>query len=315
MRLSTNSRTAGRSAFTLLELIVALSISVLLLAALYMALSTQFYHARTGREVLDETAVVRGILAKITADINANLGPVNPFYLNASPGGSGSSSSSSSSSSGQSGSTGSGSSASGSTGSGSSSNSSSSSNTNTNPSVPAYVFNLGVRGDESSVVLMVSKVPRELTPLIGSQANQNLTPDEPVSALRRITYWIIPGKGLARQEKSQVTADDPTTVTAPPEIADPSTYTIIAEQVKEMTVEYCNGLNTWQPTWDGTIPDPATSLPMGPPAAIAFTFKIEMSPASKAVGAVGRKVTIRHVVAIQAANRWVTLQTNQSNTP
>src|SRR5687768_10222310 len=50
-----------RSGFTLLELVLALAIGVVLLAALYLALLTQFQHARSGRAVLDEAAMVRSL--------------------------------------------------------------------------------------------------------------------------------------------------------------------------------------------------------------------------------------------------------------
>lgn len=64
-----------RAGFTLLELVLAVTIGVVLLAALYLALATQFYHARAGREVLEEAAVVRSLFARITADVVSSLGP------------------------------------------------------------------------------------------------------------------------------------------------------------------------------------------------------------------------------------------------
>src|SRR2546430_756620 len=40
----------GHAGFTLLELVLAVAISVVLMGALYLALATQFQHARAGRE-------------------------------------------------------------------------------------------------------------------------------------------------------------------------------------------------------------------------------------------------------------------------
>jgi len=175
--------------------------------------------------------------------------------------------------------------------------------------VPAYVFNLGIKGDDSSFVLMVSKNPGELAKYIG---NAGQAPDDPVSDLRRITYMMVPGKGLARQEETNVTYADVSTITAPPTVdGEP---TIIASAVQSMKVQYygstsSTGSPDWQDTWDGTTIDTTTSFPIGPPAAIAITLTIQMPSSSK--NEEGRKVTIRHVVAIQAANRWVTASSGQ----
>src|ERR1700677_3516420 len=75
--------TRTRRAFTLLEVTLAVTISLMLVLALYFALDIQFEHARTAREIIDETTIVKSVLTKINNDLAGIQGPINP-YLNAS---------------------------------------------------------------------------------------------------------------------------------------------------------------------------------------------------------------------------------------
>jgi len=302
----------GRRAFTLLEVVLAVSLSVVLLSALYVALSMHYYQTRVGREIMDETILTRSVVNRIAQDIACELPPIDPRIApgaTSSPGSSGSGGSGS-------GGSGSGGSASGgsTTGSGkstssSASNSSNSSNSNSgtynssnnssssgNSSSTGTVVtsNLQVYGDENNLVLTGRSVPYDLSQ--PPQSQPTLTSD-----LRRVTYWVIPGKGLARFEETQVTGGDVFTTppNIPPSVDNPES-SIIAREVKSISFEYYDG-STWQQSWDGTTVDPSgnTTRPIGPPAAVAFTITLTVPNGQK-----NRDVTYRHVVAVQTANNF-----------
>jgi prepilin-type N-terminal cleavage/methylation domain-containing protein len=311
-----------RAGFTLLEVTLAMALSVVLLTALYMTLHLQYSHARAGRELTDQAAVFRSVVGRITDDINGQLSPTNPilyaqmngttilgdpFGGNSSAAAATSSTpttssqnSSSQNNSSQNSSSQSNSSQSNSSQNSSSQNSSSQQNSSgqssqatTTPNT--VVFNLGVYGQEDRLVLTGSWLPKDLTRI---QEGQTMTSD-----LRRVVYWLVKdGKktGLARQELTAVTGQDAAAL--PPDVGDPSSF-IIAPEVKKFTVEYFDG-TTWQSSWDGTTLDVNSSLPMGPPALIAINITI-VTPAHRA-GEKDRETNFRHVVAIPTANITVT---------
>src|SRR5262245_2909067 len=66
----------SRPGFTLLEMILALSIGLILLISLYNVLNMQVQQAQGGRLVLQESLVARGIFQRMTKDILSSLGPV-----------------------------------------------------------------------------------------------------------------------------------------------------------------------------------------------------------------------------------------------
>ena len=152
-------RSSRRRGYTLLEVILAVSISVVLIAALYFAMDTQFKHAQAAREVIEESTIVRALLTRITNDLAPVQGPVNPFlnasgaYVNSQTTTSGIGSTANNTAASSS------SSSSGSSSSNSSSSSSSSSSTNANV-INVSQTNIGVYGDNESVTFTVSRVPR-----------------------------------------------------------------------------------------------------------------------------------------------------------
>jgi prepilin-type N-terminal cleavage/methylation domain-containing protein len=300
-----------RAGFTLLEVVLAITLSVVLLTALYLTLNLHYRHAKAGRELTDEAAIVRSVLARISDDINGQLSPMNPLLYkktsgttimgNTFGGGGGSGSqnnstqnnstqnSSSQNSSTQNSSSQNSSSQSSSTQSSSSQNSSSqSSQTSTGNTV---VVNLGVFGEADRLVLTGSWLPKDLTRI---QEGQTQTSD-----LRRVVYWLVrtgSKTGLARQELTNVTAQDAGNL--PPEVSDPGSF-VIAPEVTKFSLEYFDGTQ-WQTSWDGTALDASSSLPIGPPALIAINITIARP--AHAAGEKARETNYRHVVAIPSAN-------------
>ncbi len=274
-----NRSTKRRSAFTLLEVLLAMAIGLLLLSAVYVTMEMQLRHVRTGREQVEQSVLVRALLTRMGNDITTSLGPVPPVRTGSANGSS--AAGAAGSTSGTTGTTGAAGSSNTSAASSSSSGTSSSSSTTTsgNSLTGPVQFNLGVQGTNNQVSVYVSRVPREL----------NWTPSDPsnpvtqqqLSDLRRITYWIAggggDGGGLARQEVKVATSDDALT-TMPPDIPDETSY-VIAEEVRSLEISYFDGTN-WQQTWDGTTPGTDGVTPMGPPLAIQIRVGIRQMGAT-----------------------------------
>ncbi|HZT80376.1 MAG TPA: prepilin-type N-terminal cleavage/methylation domain-containing protein, partial [Gemmataceae bacterium] len=232
-----------RLGYTLLEVLLALAIGVLLLAALYAAVRIQFRLTQSGRDRVERATLARSVLARMQSDIAPSLPPYDPTRTQAqggSPGGGGMQGGGSQGGGSQGGSTQGGAaspSGSGSSGSGSGSGGSQSTTgavTNLNGPV---TFNLGVQGDANHLTLYVSRAPRELTAALAAQAENPPL----VSDLRRITYWLASGgtTGLARQEIKVATSDDALNAPAYPDDAS----FIIAEEVQGVEFQYWDGTN------------------------------------------------------------------------
>jgi prepilin-type N-terminal cleavage/methylation domain-containing protein len=307
----------SRKAFTLLEVVLAMSLSVVLLGALYLTLTMHYSHARAGREIIDASAIVRTVAARIADDIQGQLSPINPLLYskvngttimnnpfggtnaaatsssstNSSSSNSSSSNNSSSNNSSQNSASQSNSSPSSSSPSNSGQNNSSQNTQSSTLTPSTVVFNLGVYGDADRLVLTGSWLPKDLTRI---QEGQTQTSD-----LRRVVYWLVKdGKktGLARQELTNVTGTDAGTL--PPDVPDPGQY-VIAPEVKKFSLEYFDGTE-WQTSWDGTTLDASSNLPIGPPVLIAINITIA-TPSHQA-GGKAKETSFRHVVAIPTAN-------------
>ena len=70
-----------RSAFSLMEMMLALAIAMVLLLALYLTLNTQIVHLRAGRDVVAEGALARNLLMLIAADIRGQIATRDPRSL------------------------------------------------------------------------------------------------------------------------------------------------------------------------------------------------------------------------------------------
>lgn len=297
------TRSAARPGFTLLEVVVAMSIGVLLLGALYMSLNVLMHQMRSGREIIEHTAVARALLTRISSDIRAQLAPVDPRIVSAeaiqaaatgdTTSDSASTGSSSSTSGTSSSSTADSSSKSTSTSSPSSSGSTSSSDSSSDASASAdtsgaALFNLGVQGDSTILHLYISQSPKD--------ADKN--PTSTLSDLRRVSYWLAGTAeaplGLARYEVKLATSSDGLS-TQVPENGSPF---VISKQVSDVTFEYFDG-TAWLPAWDGASLMADGKTPQGPPVAVAVTLTIK-SPALRP--GVQRQSTLRHVVFLAPSN-------------
>jgi prepilin-type N-terminal cleavage/methylation domain-containing protein len=283
-----------QSAFTLIEVLLASVISLLLLGALYVAVDMQLRHQQTAREVVQESTLARALMARISTDITQNVDPFLPpqwaIVNGAAPSSSGSGGGGAAGASGSaSGSGSSGGATSGGATTGSSSTMSSSSSTGAGNAV---VYNVGVQGDSSHLMLCTSRLTREL---LQAASPNYVSPDASiVSDLRRVVYWLAgsdSAHGLARMEVKQATSDDAQNMMS--NLTDDPAF-IMASEVTSLNFSYFDG-SAWQDSWDGTTAGPDGVTPVGPPVAIAITVTIA-SPDGK------REKTYRHVVVIPTAN-------------
>jgi prepilin-type N-terminal cleavage/methylation domain-containing protein len=251
-----------RNAFTLLEVILATAIGVVLMAALYTAMGIQLRYAKAGREVVEKGNLVRALMARISRDITQNLGPANVTA--------GASSSAPTAATPNSGSSPTGGSTTGGSQADPSANAAPGASGQASSALSTQItFNLGVQGDSSRLTLFVSRVPREAFLALGS--NADLFVPNGTSDLRRITYWLADGGGLARQEVLQVTSDDAMSA-MPPNVPNEMSF-VEAEEVKNLGFSYFDGSN-WQDSWDGTVPGADGQTPVGPPMAIRIQMEI-----------------------------------------
>jgi prepilin-type N-terminal cleavage/methylation domain-containing protein len=308
----------ARRGFTLLEVLLAAAIGVLLLAALYVAVDIQFRHTQSGRDVVQQSALARGVINRITADVSPGLPPISPTrykqLLGQNTGGGGggggggqpggSAGGSAGGSSGAAGaSTGSASANQGTTGSGPGSSSGSGGSGTSGSSTPPTTgpFYFTVEGDAGHLTIYVSRLPREI--MKPMQLGDQIDPAQFGSDLRKITYWL-PGDGnmgLARQELRLVTSDDASGT--PPD--DPS-Y-VIAPEVKGLTFAYWDGTE-WQESWDGTTAGSDGVTPIGPPMAVAVTLDLVPPGADSDA----RVKTYYHVIPLWTANGATQQNTSSS---
>jgi prepilin-type N-terminal cleavage/methylation domain-containing protein len=279
-----------RSGFTLLEMLLAAAIGVVLMGALYVAVEYQLRHTKAGRELVEHNLLGRAVLTRMAGEIKLCVGLYrSPAAANAT------SSNSSSSSSGSSNSSNSGSSGSTSGTSGSSSSSAAST-----AGVSTTAYNLGLQGDATHIVFLVSRVPSELYQLPPDSTANQVAPTG-ISDLRQVSYWLAGGtgdaQGLARRESKAVTSDDAVAAwTTTPD----NPGAVIAEEVQDLHFRYFDG-TTWQDNWDSTVLGPDGATPVGLPVAVEINLGIR--PPTPAGTAGGSELKYyQHRVALPAAN-------------
>jgi hypothetical protein len=295
-----------RAAYTLMEVTLALSIALLLLAALYTTFWVWTTQTNAGRNVANQSNVARSVFTRLTEDINCHLSPIDPRVsevpaeLGGAPqaepaeGTEGDTSGDSSQT----------------TNSNTTSNSTTNSNSATQKSdttdpaaaeqEPSFYtpFNFGVQGDSQSLTLYVTKVPRRRTSQVTpEEVDAGFAPD-----LRRVTYWLAQGPsgplGLAREELD-LRANPQALQALPFALGDQEQF-VIARDVVSVQFEYFNGTE-WVPSWDGMQPGGLEGKsPIGPPMAIAII--VEVAETIPDINGERPTRLYRHVVDVPTAN-------------
>jgi hypothetical protein len=307
-----------RPAYTLLEVLLAMTIAVLLLAAVYTAVGYQLRQAQAGRELIEQAALARGVFNRITIDVAATATLCDPARFrnqqnqqnqqnsaSASGGSSGSGS-------GQGGSANGGTNPSttpgstGNTSGGASTSNQSNSTTTTTTQNNGIILPLGVMGDASSLHLWTSKMPGEAWP--DGQNNQGAL----VGDVRRISYWLDTeaAGGLCRYEIKVVTTQDATSTNLP--TGDSAAY-LLAPEVHSVEFSYYDGTN-WQDSWDSTTLGADGVTPIGSPRAIAVKIGFRPAGGKSAGGKAPELKYYRHVIPIATANGTTAQTTGQNGT-
>jgi prepilin-type N-terminal cleavage/methylation domain-containing protein len=330
--------------FTLLEVIIALSLSVLLLTAVYGAIRMQYRLSQSGREQMEQAQLSRAILRLIESDVRSVVwqvqkppqsGDSEGSAVDDEPNSSGSSGSTGTS--GSSGSTSSstfGTSSSSESGSGTSSSASSASTSGTSQLLTGDAAfaggSTGISGDSQNLVLSISRPAREM---VYATSIEDEADAAGRSELASVSYFIADGSaggvsaavasqngggssvlggvvGLARMEGdrlSMMLAGNTTAVDAVPGAAK-----VIAPEVVAIEFAYWDGLE-WLASWDSAV---SGTLP----SAIGITLSIDTqvtSPDRTLSGRVqqavtsgqsaqtGEPVQVRYVIAVPLAEPYV----------
>jgi hypothetical protein len=272
----------------LVELVLATTIAMLLLGALYVAVDMQLRFAQNSRDLVEESTLARAILARIDSDASQVVGLSDPGRFRIAAGADALSDPNATTVAAST--TPAASTTATTTGAASSTASTATATTDSGTSTN-ILLPLGVQGDSETLHLYVSRVPRELY--------SNINSDTPpvVSDLRRVSYWLLGGAdnpaGLARQEVPIVTSDD-ALQNLPPGVENEGSF-LIAEEVRSLTFQYFDG-TSWQDNWDSTTPGADGVTPIGSPRAVAVTVGVARP------GANGNVKIYRHVIAIASAN-------------
>lgn len=318
-------RATRRAAYTLLEVLLAMAISLLLLGALYVAMNIQLRNEQVGRDVVEESGLARAVLNRLDRDITSSLGPLNPSLVSASTSSSSSGASSTATTGTTSATTGSSGGTGGSSGGGSGGGSGSS-----GPS-SSTTFNIGVNGDSTSLTIYSIRAIRNFTtngfttdpnaatpltdgssPIAGSSAGDGQ--QIPHTDVRRISYELGSGDqaGLLRQESIVLAAYDLSTGQY---VAEDSTADVqpqvIADEVDSLSFRYYDPQSGWVDSWPQAASAYDGTTPVGPPMAIEITIHIT-SPDKFGGGDAESGRTYRHVVSILTAD--AAPQTNTSGT-
>lgn len=249
-----------RRGYTLLEMTLALAIALIILGGVYEVLNRQLFLSEIGRDLVDESALARVLLDRMAADIVASLGGVDPQQLP----------------------------------------DISSDSTEALLQAETFVplFNQGIEGNNSLLIVSAARVPRELLAADKRRLDSGSLPK--VSDLRRISYWFIEdgtSGGLCRQEVSGVTGSD--FDAKPPDVSDPAAC-VIAPEVSAVLFEFFDGVN-WQSVWNGATYAADGQTPLGPPSAIRITLTIRSRDGL-------RTRDYRRTVALPAGNNFLSQQ-------
>ena len=254
-------RGSAREGYTLLEMTLALAIALIILGAVYEFLNRQITLSEIGRDLVEESSLARGILDRMSADISGHLGGIDPQQLPGAPSGD---------------------------------------STDAVVAAESFVplFNNGLEGSDTLMILSAARVPREL--LASDKRKLDSSQLTTVSDLRRISYWLVQDgntTGLARQEISRATSGDMDT--KPPDLPNANDL-IFAPEVKSVLFEYFDG-STWQSTWSGSSLAADGQTPIGPPAAVRITLTLKSKDGKSTRD-------YKHVVALPAGNNFLAQQ-------
>ena len=281
----------ARAAFTLLEVILALTLAVFLLGAIFTAMDQSWKMSASGREEMERSQLARALLRKISLDIRS-IAYVPPPTTDSTDATGSSTSSGGTSSSGSTGgtSTSGGTSAASSTGG--------SSTTATEPTEPSPT-SIGIRGNAQRVEMHISRARRDLE--FSAQVDGNKLQSR-TSDLRAVTYQLsiagsgAPLVGLIRTEGDRMAVQQVEEKGGA--AASMSAQQALSPEVNYLHFRFFDG-RAWYPTWDS---EEAARLPRAVEVTIGFAPpQTHVGPALR-VAVSGSTNQFRTVVLIPIAD-------------
>jgi prepilin-type N-terminal cleavage/methylation domain-containing protein len=276
-----------RGGFTLLEVMLAMGIGVVLLGALYVTLDIYVRDTEVSKRLVEQSTLARSVFQRIDDDLGNAVALCDPArFRNQNQ----QSQSGQSGQAGQAGMTGQTGQAGQAGQTGQATGQTTDPSTDPNAQTSTVVLPLNVQGDGQTLNLFVSKLPREVW-----GDNPQIAGDN-----RRMSYWMVDGKGLARQEVGLATSDDALT-NLPPGVDNEQQY-VIAEEVRSVQFRYWDGTQ-WNDSWDGTTLGDDNITPIGPPNAIEVTLGfIDPKAGGSKDDADPPLKYYRHVIALPTSN-------------
>lgn len=308
------SRNLPRAAFTLVELLAALGISLLLIAAVSASIDIYLRVTTTGQVAIERQQVTRALLDQLTRDISSIV-----YWVPESTDSADATSSTDSGSSSSSSSSGSNSSSSG----GSPTTTTTTTTTTVQDPETAYTTtSLGLVGDSQSLLLHISRPVRDLnyTPAQNATSVSSRTSD-----LLSVQYFLAqPGADGLAGEVSAQRAQTPTDPAARVSTGGPAGLArleademamdhaevemdtaalataaqVIAPEIAAVQFRYYDG-QAWVEAWDSTAME---SLPLA--IEITLSFRDSEAEARTPVALAGVApigLTVRHVIAVPLA--------------
>ena len=229
----------GRQAFTLVEVMLALTLSVILLGAIFTAMDQSWRLTANGREEMERSQLARALIRKIAIDVRS-ISFVPPIMTDDSASATGSSTSTGSTSS-----TGASTSAGSSGSSSTASTATGTSTTDTTATDTPTARSIGIRGNAQRVEMHISRARRD--PNFSSSVNGNNVQSRS-SDLRVLTYQLsTSGSGLIRTDGDRLATlmvEDKggaaTTLAA---------QQVLAPEVSYLQFRYFDGA-AWYTSWD-----------------------------------------------------------------
>lgn len=268
-----------RSGFTLLEVLLASTIALLLLAALYASFDIVVKQSDEGRSEMERNDLSRGVVNRIQIDLAGTCGVLPPKS-----GGTQQAEAAIAATMGT-------------TAPDETTGETTDPETTTDETTTGGVvsvasvggdipFSAGCVGSSTVMSLFVTRVPAEMV----NRELANSGSLQQSSDLRRITYYVG-SVGLCRQERPFVTQDgvwNNADADRSDEIGD-----LLAEEISSATFQYYDG-TSWVDTWDGSqLATDGKSL-RGPPRAVKISFTVERANAEPR--------RFAHVFALRAAS-------------
>lgn len=232
-----------RRGFTLLEVVLSLSLSILLLSAIFTAMDQSWRLTASGREEMERSQLARALLSQIASDVRA-IAFVPPAAESDETDSSTSATAAAASLSSLSG-----------------SSSSSSSSTTSSATPPVTLTSIGLRGNSQQVELHISRPRRDLDFTPGLDGSKLMSRSSDLLAVQY--HMALPGSGLTglvRTEGDRLTILTLESKGGMAETA--SRQQILAPEVASIQFRYFDG-QAWYPTWESGGPVDTSSETTG----------------------------------------------------